>query len=130
MATSIQNKNVLVTGANRGIGKAIVETLDLFPTLAALAKLSKPEFAEGQSLIPIIASPDKATGHAAISYTKRARTIRTSTHRLISHDDGHLELYDHRTVDGETQNVAQDQPKLAQDLLEALNDRHGRRHSK
>ena len=109
---------------------ALVETLDLFPTLAELTKLPKPKFAQGQSLLPILGSPAEAKGHPAISYSKKSRTIRTNTHRLISHDDGHLELYDHRTVDAETKNVALDQPKLSQELLKTLEDRLGRTPAK
>lgn len=91
---------------------AVVETLDLFPTLADLAGLPVPDFVQGESLRPILESPD-APGHAAFSYTGSARSIRTETHRLIVHRDGYLELYDERTEEGETVNLADAQPDLA-----------------
>lgn len=101
--------------------RSIVETLDIFPTLCDLAGLRQPEFTQGVSLRPILESPD-APGHAAISY-RRARTIRTDSHRMIAHRDGHVELYDHSSPAKETENVADQHPKLVQDLLDRLNKR-------
>ena len=101
--------------------QSIVETLDLFPTLCDLAGLPKPAFAQGVSLRPILDSP-AAAGHPAVSY-RRARTIRTDSHRLIAHTDGYVELYDHTSTAGETANIAADHPKLVQELVETLNKR-------
>jgi|MDTC01.2.fsa_nt_gb iduronate 2-sulfatase len=109
--------------------QAIVETLDLFPTLADLAGLPVPEFAQGQSLRPMLESPSVAEGHPAISYSKKTRTVRTNSHRLISHKDGHVELYDHRTAAGETHNVARQQPEVVQAMLATLDQRLGRQEA-
>ena len=103
--------------------KAIVETLDIFPTLVELSKLPAADFAQGTSLSPIIKAPADTKGHPAISYNGGARTIRTATHRLIAHRKGHFELYDHRTPEGETKNVAESQAGLIEDLLEILESR-------
>ena len=100
---------------------SVVETLDVFPTLCDLAELPHPGFAQGVSLRPILEDP-VASGHVAISYG-RGNTIRTDTHRLIAHKDGHLELYDHTTAEGETRNVAAELPELANELLEQLKKR-------
>ena len=111
----------------RGIphpGKAtesIVETLDIFPTLADLAGLPKPVSVNGVSLRSILEDP-QAPGHSAISYT-RARTIRTETHRLITHRNGHIELYDHTSPAGETENIAENHPELVQQLTAQLKER-------
>ena len=64
-----------------------------------------------------------ADGHPAYGYFKNARTLRTETHRLIVHEDGYLELYDHRTSEGETKNLAEAQPELAQQLLAQIEAR-------
>ena len=101
--------------------ESLVETLDIFPTLCDLAGLPAPNFAQGASLRPILEKPD-SPGHPAVSYT-RARTIRTDTHRLIVHPDGHLELYDHRSAEKETKNVAGQHPEIAEDLLMQLSRR-------
>jgi iduronate 2-sulfatase len=106
-----------------GVGtEAVVETLDIFPTLADLAGLPKPEFAQGVSLRPLLESPE-GTGHPAFSYQGNARTIRTASHRLIAHKNGQLELYDHRTAEGETRNLVAEESDLAARLLEQLHDR-------
>ena len=101
---------------------SVVETLDVFPTVCDLAGLDKPDFLQGQSLIPILNNP-KAQGHPAIAYRGDAQTIRTSTHRLIVHRGGELELYDHTTPQGETKNLADVQPEKAAELLRQLKAR-------
>tara|TARA_B100001093_G_scaffold84054_2_gene75585 strand:- start:1482 stop:2912 length:1431 start_codon:yes stop_codon:yes gene_type:complete len=102
---------------------AIVETLDIFPTLCELAGLKIPPKLDGKSLLPILKNPE-APGHTAISYGKKgARTIRTKYHRLISHADGAFELYDHRTSEAETKNIASIQFPLVKKLSETLQSR-------
>jgi iduronate 2-sulfatase len=101
--------------------QAMVETLDIFPTLCDLAGLPQPDFVQGVSLRPILENPS-ASGHPAISYA-RARTIRTRTYRLISHPDGHIELYDHTSAEKETRNVAAEHPERIQQLLAQLKER-------
>jgi iduronate 2-sulfatase len=59
--------------------QAMVETLDLFPTLCELAELPMPDFVDGTSLSPQLQNP-RAPGHPAISYTGRAKTIRHRSH--------------------------------------------------
>ena len=86
--------------------EAVVETLDLFPTLTGLTGLPTPEFVHGKSLQPLLDDPSKP-GRTAISYHGSAKTIRTDTHRLILHKDGYAELYDHSSSDGETRNIAE-----------------------
>ncbi len=100
----------------------VVETLDLFPTLCDLAKLPQPDFVQGTSLQPMLQSP-AAPGHPAIAYRNNARTIRTATHRLIAHNDGHVELYDHQTAAGETVNIAAQSPQLVDGLTKQLDER-------
>jgi iduronate 2-sulfatase len=87
-----------------------------------LAGLDKPDFLQGQSLVPILKSP-QAKGHPAIAYKGGAQTIRTDTHRLIAHRGGELELYDHTTPEGETKNLAAAQPDKATELLKQLQAR-------
>ena len=101
--------------------QSIVETIDLFPTLCDLVELKKPDFLDGQTLVPILKDPKSASDNTAISYSGKARTVRTATHRLIAHKGGHLELYDHTTPAGETMNIADKNPDLAQKLAAKLN---------
>jgi iduronate 2-sulfatase len=101
--------------------QAMVETLDVFPTLCELAGLPKPDFVHGVSLCPVLEDP-LAAGHPAISYG-RGRTIRTDSHRLIAHRDGYVELYDHTTPEKETVNIADREPRLVKQLLATLDAR-------
>ena len=98
--------------------QSLVETIDVFPTVCDLAGLPMPDYVDGVSLQPILDKPS-APGHTGISYA-RARTIRTQTHRLIAHPDGHVELYDHQLPEAETRNVAAKHPHLVQALLAEL----------
>ena len=101
---------------------AIVETLDVFPTICDLAGIDAPSNLDGRSLIPILKNPD-AKGHSAFAYKRGAQTIRTDTHRLIVHKGGELELYDHESSEGETKNLAEIQPQKAASLLKQLKER-------
>lgn len=98
---------------------AVVETVDIFPTLCDLAGLSQPDFTDGSSLLPQIHAP-LAPGHSAIAYNGKAQTIRTDSYRLILHKDGYAELYDHRISGTETKNQATKYPEIVSQLREQL----------
>ena len=102
---------------------AVVETLDVFPTLCDLAGLRMPEFVDGKSLRPMLQDPS-AVGHDAIAYTPKADTIRTDRYRLIRHPNGAIELYDHDAAETETRNLASDRPAVVKELIEKLQSRH------
>jgi iduronate 2-sulfatase len=101
--------------------ESMVETIDVFPSVCEIAGLPHPDFVDGVSLQPLIKNPAEA-GHSAIAYAS-ARTIRTDNHRLVAHKDGYNELYDHSTPEGETRNVAAEQPEIVKTLLAELNRR-------
>ena len=98
---------------------AMVETLDIFPTLCDLTGVEMPSFTQGVSLKEILENPN-STGHPALGYWRGDTTIRTATHRLTLHKDGFVELYDHTTSENETQNVAYKHPELVEELKQAL----------
>lgn len=101
---------------------ALVETVDLFPTLCELAGLPLPEFTNGRSLRDILDEPN-AAGKPAVSYFRDMWTIRTRKHRLIVHGDGYMELYEHASEDAESRNITATNPELAEHLLNQLNAR-------
>lgn len=103
--------------------RSIVETLDIFPTVCEVAGIKIPSHVDGQSLLPILKNP-QVKGHPAISYGKKGTlTIRTKNHRLITHEDGTIELYDHRSPDAESKNLAESQPTIVTQLKKTLSDR-------
>lgn len=98
---------------------SVVETLDIFPTLCELTGLEMPGFLDGVSLKSMLEEPI-AAGHPALAYKGDAKTIRTSSHRLIVHNNGFVELYDHRLPEKETKNIANDYPEVVAELKRIL----------
>jgi iduronate 2-sulfatase len=100
----------------RGQGSAaLVEFIDLGPTLAQLAGLPAPAQSEGTSFAPLLDAPGRPWKRAAFSEMMRGgklgRAIRTPTHRYVEWTDRTnavvgRELYDHRSDPGENENLA------------------------
>lgn len=101
---------------------SIVETIDIFPTLCDLTGVPQPDFVQGVSLLPLLDHPT-AKGHVAVSYTRKATTIRTQQYRLVLHEDGYSELYDHHSPDAETKNIASENPSVVKRLSKKLRAR-------
>jgi len=100
----------------------VVETCDIFPTLCDLVGIQMPEFSQGQSLKPLLRDP-KLPGHIALGYKSSARTIRTATHRFTLHNNGNVELYDHRSKEKESKNIAAENSDLVKELTMLLTDK-------
>jgi iduronate 2-sulfatase len=101
---------------------AIVETIDVYPTLAALAGLPLSKELDGRSLVPLIEDPAAASDGMAVGFWQRGTTLRTDTHRLIvsGKDRATVELYDHREDPAETVNAAAKQKKTVEALRSRL----------
>ena len=99
--------------------KAIVETVDIFPTLCDLAEITIPDFANGVSLKSTLDNP-KSKGHDAYSYNSGGNTIRTNQYRFTELRNGFYELYDHKVDPYETNNIANKNPKLVEQLKPLL----------
>ncbi len=105
---------------------ALVESVDLFPTLAALSGLTSPNSLEGQSLIPLLQSPSTDWPQPARSFWRlnghTGETIRTERYRLTrwvndkTKEIAQVELYDHQNDPLETKNVAAMNEKTVQEL--------------
>ena len=101
---------------------AIIETVDLFPTLCDLTGLDQPDFVHGRSLRAQLQDPE-APGHTAFSYNANAQTLRTDRYRFTLHADGYAELYDHESAAGETRNIAEQFPDKVAELKQTLMQR-------
>ncbi len=82
--------------------EAVVETVDVFPTLADLCGLPLPAGLSGQSLRPFLKDPaTRSTKPALAWFTRGQSTIRTDDWRLIVHQPSAtthgLELFDFRS---------------------------------
>lgn len=62
ISTPQMSSNVRGTKTN-----ALVELLDMYPTLCDLAKISTPKTVEGKSLVPLLKKPNKKWNHWAMS---------------------------------------------------------------
>jgi uncharacterized sulfatase len=106
---------------------ALIEFVDLYPTLADYAGLEAPHRLSGTSLRPILEDPAHPGKPAAFSQVNRGgvvgRSVRTPRYRYTEWGpagrDG-VELYDHDHDAGEYHNRA-DQPETA-DLRASLAD--------
>jgi len=112
---------------------ALVETVDIFPTLTELAGLPDPPQSQGTSFVPLLSNPEQAWKEAAFMQYARGsgqsvevmgRVVRTDRYRYVQwqrYDEeanggegAYLdeilarELYDHRRAPEENHNVAAD----------------------
>ncbi len=115
--------------ANGAHVSGIVESIDLFPTLADYCGVSVPSSVDGVSFRPLMDNADTPGKEHALGYWRRrghkAHTLRTGRYRLTrwTAPDGkvaRLELYDHQHDPHESVNVAQERKALAAELLSAL----------
>ena len=89
---------------------ALVELVDIYPSLCELCRLTPPAYLEGTSFVPLLTSPERPWKTAAFSclidYT--TVSVRTDRYRLIQRTTGESELYDHREDPAENRNLACD----------------------
>lgn len=100
-----------------GATRALVEYVDIYPTLAAAAGLPVPEQCEGLSMLPLLDRPDRRWKSAAFSQYPRGggvmgysmRTDRWRYTEWIQRQSGDVtarELYGHATSDIASANVS------------------------
>ncbi len=111
---------------------ALVECVDIYPTLAELCGLTAAKGLDGKSFVAALADPAAAGKEAAYGFWARGRahSIRTDTHRLTEWRDAddpakilQVELYDHESDPNETRNVADQHPRLVAELTQRLHER-------
>lgn len=102
--------------------EAIVESVDIYPTLLELGKVQPPNALSGQSLVPILNNPQATLNKPALGFWANGYTLRTSEFRLSKYkvdSTVHTVLFDHTRDKHEVSNVA-NAPQY-HDILEALN---------
>jgi len=102
---------------------ALVETVDVFPTLVELCDLPPAQHVEGTSMAPLLKDPGQVWKKAAFSQYPRGdevmgRAVRTDRYRYVEwqRTNGEVaarELYDHQTDPGETVNLAAQEGRAA-----------------
>jgi iduronate 2-sulfatase len=118
-------------GKTGTVSSALVETVDLYPTLVELAGLPAAPGLDGKSFAPLLedaAAPHR--DHAIHVYPRNkllGRAIRTDRHRLVEWKEigadpttAEWELYDYETDPGETKNLASAKPEVVKELRAIL----------
>lgn len=115
-----------VTTAGTRATNALVETVDIYPTLAELAGLPAPQVPqgiEGKSFVPVLREPDVGAKNYLYHVYPRGerigRAVRTTRYRLVewkvpgsTAESADLELYDYENDPLETKNLAGEQPEV------------------
>lgn len=104
---------VSVPGKAPGSRTALVEQIDLYPTLAELAGFAIPEHVQGESLVRVLDDAEVRVRSHAYSYRRNAHLLRSERHALIAYDDGSLELYDMQEDPHQFRNLAGDEAHAA-----------------
>ncbi len=101
---------------------ALVEQIDLFPTLAELAGLPVPAHCQGKSLAGVLAGSSTGVRSGAYARTARGHLWRTERWAYLEYADGSAELYDMRADPGQFTNLAESPEVVAtrRDLARAL----------
>lgn len=109
---------------------SLVESVDLYPTLCALAGLSAPQGLDGMDVSATLrdgAAPTKeAIFHVFPRGPRLGVAVRTERYRLVSwapqRGEGETidELYDYQSAPGETKNLADSQPAVVEQLKTLL----------
>jgi len=103
---------------------ALIETIDLYPTLCELTGIEPPPDLEGKSITTILHDPDTPGKSAVYTYQRNRISMRTDRFRLIVHETGDawiVALFDHQTDPNETRNIAGTRPEIVNQLLPLLN---------
>lgn len=122
---------VAAPGKAGAVSGALVESIDLYPTLAALAGLPSPQGIEGRSFATLLDDPGAAHRDHAIHVYPRGRrlgrAIRTERHRLVEWKEfgadaetAEFELYDYVEDPGESRNLASEQAEIVAELMAHL----------
>jgi iduronate 2-sulfatase len=123
-----------VTRPGTRAANALVETVDIYPTLAELAGLPAPQVPqgiEGKSFVSALRDPNSGTKdylyHVYPRGERIGRAIRTTRHRFVEWKipgrpagTADLELYDYEKDPLETKNLAAEQPEVVARLRAIL----------
>jgi iduronate 2-sulfatase len=130
---------VLAPGVTKPGGRAantLVETVDIYPTLAELAGLpapKPPQGIDGKSFAAVLRDPSRAIKESVFhAYPRGERigsAVRTARYRLVewkvpgaAPDTAELELYDYQNDPLETRNLIHENPAVVARLRALLGD--------
>lgn len=102
--------------------EAVVETVDIFPTLTKITGVPSPKEIHGKSIIAQVNDPS-ALGHSAYAYWRGKHTLRIDNFRLTRFGNKGYALYDIDSKEKETKNVADKHPDLTHTMIKELENK-------
>jgi choline-sulfatase len=105
------------------VSDAIVELIDVNPTICELAGLPPQENIDARSLGALLRGEADAHRDDAVSAIRQWQCIRTDRHKLVRNYNEGMELYDLHEDPGERRNVAPDRREVVRELSRRLHDR-------
>ncbi len=105
------------------VSEALIELIDLNPTVCELAGLPAQQNIDARSFAPVLRGETSDHRSDTVSAIRNFRCIRTRTHKLIQNYGDALELYELQEDPQEVHNVAEEQPEMAHKLRRRLNQR-------
>ena len=102
------------------ISNALVELIDINPTLCELAGLPAQENIDARSLVPILQKQVVETRTETVSAMRNFRCLRTHQYKYIENYNDIDELYNLDTDRDELNNIAGDHPDIVQKLSRRL----------
>ena len=121
---------IRVPGVKGKISSAVVETVDIYPTLMELCQPSfnqTEKILSGQSLVPILNSVDTHWPRLSSFFLGQCSLSQNSNYRIIASkskkgDYSKIELYDHRVDPEESKNIASQKPEVVEELLKIIKE--------
>ena len=129
---------VVIPGMKHGgeTARGLVESIDMYPTVAELCGVKAPRELEGKSFVSLLNDPTKSFLPAAFTQVKRGNkgigySIRTDRYRYTEWNGGKdgVELYDHESDPHELRDVSKTESgvPIAAQLSEQLHEHKGKK---
>jgi choline-sulfatase len=106
------------------VSDALVELIDLNPTICELAGLPTQENIDAESICPVVRGETDEHRENTVSAMPNFRCIRTDTHKYVRNYNDRDELYDLESDPCELNNIIDEESDLARELSWRLRNRY------
>jgi arylsulfatase A-like enzyme len=103
----------------------VVSSVDIYPTLIALANLKMPHKTDGESLLPLMKGEKSGWKNRAFSYYNNRISVRTPRYRITKYlekEENAVDLYDLKNDPNETVNIAEQSQQVIKRLYPLLKE--------
>ncbi|MBS3761779.1 MAG: sulfatase-like hydrolase/transferase [Planctomycetes bacterium] len=108
--------------------EALVETIDLNPTICELAGLHRQPSIDARSMCETLVDPSRKHRDETVSVIRSWQCVRTDRYKLVHNFNTFDELYDLHEDPGEQRNIYEEMAEKDPDLIRDLRRRIGQRH--